>query len=610
MIRKIALGAVLGALALAAQAQSLAEIAKLRTRPGLVSSAEYDDRDAPMPAVTLRSTGRTSGWSPPDGSGNRPEISLDVGREGNRLPGTGKADPPLPTVAGEAFVPAARLVDYEANAASNVFGAQLFTGSFSKAAAATFNPDYTVSIGDTIRLRMWGGYDFDGTLTVDPQGAIFLPHRGPLRIVGTRNRDLQATVSAALRKVFSEKVAIYASLQSGQPVRVYVTGFVRHPGMYEGTGGDSVLKYLDLAGGIDPDRGTFLDVQVKRGAETRAHIDLYRFLTSGLIDTPQLVDGDLVFVGPRHNVVAVEGLASNARLFEFGGTSESLAALVELARPDPRSTNVRITRSHGEVQNVEYYAVSQAPSLQIYPGDVVAFTADKQRGTITVRVEGEHRGPREYVVPYGTDLARLMKGVQPSTRSNFANLQLFRASVREKQAKLLSESLIQLQNSALTARSGTNEEAQLREREAALVLQWVDKARSIEPRGQIVVGSGPNWKDVVLENGDVVNVPPRDGMVLVGGEVLFPNTMVYQPGLRLNDYIQLAGGYTQNADSSRTVIAHEDGTFVDSRHSNDVRVGDQILVLPKVDFKTRQFAKDVFTVLYQIAISAKVAIGL
>jgi len=98
--------------------------------------------------------------------------------------------------------------------------------------------------------------------------------------------------------------------------------------------------------------------------------------------------------------------------------------------------------------------------------------------------------------------------------------------------------------------------------------------------------------------------------VLIGGEVLFPNSFVFKPGANVQRYIQQAGGYTQNADSSRVIIAHLDGTFIDARQDDTVMPGDQIMILPKVDFKTMQFAKDVFSILYQIAIAAKVAIGL
>ena len=44
--------------------------------------------------------------------------------------------------------------------------------------------------------------------------------------------------------------------------------------------------------------------------------------------------------------------------------------------------------------------------------------------------------------------------------------------------------------------------------------------------------------------------------------------------------------------------------------SLNVRAGDQVLVLPKVDEKDRQFWKDMTQIIYQIAVSAKVVFGL
>ena len=91
--------------------------------------------------------------------------------------------------------------------------------------------------------------------------------------------------------------------------------------------------------------------------------------------------------------------------------------------------------------------------------------------------------------------------------------------------------------------------------------------------------------------------------------------MAFQPQLRLGDYIRLSGGYTQSADASRVVIARHDGRFeqVDTGRwfaSWDVYAGDQVLVLPKVDEKNRQFWKDMTQIIYQIAVSAKVVFGL
>ncbi|WP_250517385.1 polysaccharide biosynthesis/export family protein [Caballeronia sp. INDeC2] len=525
---------------------------------------------------------------------------------------TGQADPMTPGAPAGSVVPdtAAQRADYAANAASPVFGAQLFTGAFSRGPSVAFNGDYVVSIGDRLRLRMWGGFDFDSTLTVDSQGSIFLPHAGPLRIAGVANRDLQATVTSALRRVFSNRVSIYVDLQASQPVRVYVAGFARHPGMYNGTSNDSVLRYLDQAGGVDPDRGSFIDVQVKRGATVRAKINLYDFLLRGDLNSPPLADGDVVFVGPRHGSILASGMAANAKSFEFPGNATTLSSIADAAKPDPSATHVRVTRNTGTTRNVEYFSIAASKSVTLQDGDLVEFTADKQPGTITVRVEGEHIGPQEYVLPYGSRLGGLLSRVQMTERSSPDDIQLFRASVKDRQKQLLQTSLQNLEMAVLTARSGTEEEARLRTDEAALALQWVDRARKIEPQGQAVIGTGEIRDDLLLENGDVLRVPARDGLVLVGGEVLFPNTIAADDRYTVDDYIAKAGGFSQAADGSRIVVAHLNGTFSDGKKDKQVVAGDEILVLPKVDFKTRQFAKDVFQILYQVAISAKVALGL
>src|SRR5690606_10182444 len=136
-----------------------------------------------------------------------------------------------------------------------------------RAGATQFNPDYMVALGDRIHVRLWGAFDFDQALTVDPRGNIFLPHAGPVQVLGVRNQDLQRLVEAAVARTFRNNVYSYASLAAAQPVRVFVGGFVNRPGLYSGTSMDSLLHYLDQAGGIDPERGSFLNVQVKRGQQ-------------------------------------------------------------------------------------------------------------------------------------------------------------------------------------------------------------------------------------------------------------------------------------------------------------------------------------------------------
>lgn len=517
---------------------------------------------------------------------------------------------PPPAVAPESRLPAPQLVDYSANLNSDVFGANLFTGAFAREGATQFNPDYAVTVGDKIQVRLWGAFDFDAPLTVDPRGNLFLPHAGPVQVQGVRNQDLQRLVESAVGKVFRSNVSSYASLAAAQPVRVFVSGFVNRPGLYSGTSMDSLLHYLDQAGGIDPERGSFLSVQVKRGQQVRTTANLYDFLLNGTLPLTQLSDGDVIFVGPRQNTVKVAGLAENAKRFEFSDSTRSVADLAKVVKPKAAATHVRVVRNTGATRNVEYFPLAEAASIALQNGDELEFTADKKPGTITVRVEGEHQSAQEYVLPYGTRMATLLQQIQYSERSDQDSLQLFRQSVKERQKQMLQTSLKSLEAAALTARSGTSDEARLRKEEAELILQWVDRARKIEPSGQVVVAQAQSRNDLLLESGDILRVPTKDGLVLVSGEVLFPNAVAFDSALSLDDYVRRAGGYTQNAESARLVVARRDGSFAEATSNMAVRAGDEILVLPKIDVKSRQIWKDLTQIIYQIAVGARVVFGL
>lgn len=490
----------------------------------------------------------------------------------------------------------------------DAFGAELFSGSFAQQGATQFNPDYHISTGDQIQVRLWGGFNFDSVLTVDPQGNLFLPQLGPVKVRGVRNQELQHTVERAVAQVFKANVFSYASLAAAQPVRVFVGGNVKRPGLYNGTSMDSVLHYLDMAGGIDSERGSFLDVQVKRGESVRARLDLYRFMLDGQIPLVQLADGDVIFVPPRANTVKVSGFAENAKRFEFREENISLAALNVLSKPQAKATHVRVIRNTGTVRNVEYFPLQQAGEVVIGNGDEVEFTSDKKPGTITVRVEGEHQSVQEYTLPYGAKVGELLKQIQYTGRSDRDSIQLFRTSVKERQKAMLLTSLQSLESAALNARSGTNAEAQIRKTEAEMILQWVERARKIEPSGQVQIAQAGNRDELTLENDDILRIPTLDGLVLVSGEVLFPNAIAWDKRLDLDDYIGRAGGYTQNADNARVIIAHRDGSF--EQGGGRIRAGDEVLVLPKVDVKSRQLWIEMVQLIYQIAVSARIVFGL
>lgn len=486
-----------------------------------------------------------------------------------------------------------------------VFGEQLFLGKFATEQFSGFNPDYQVAIGDKITVKIWGAFNFEQTLTVDPQGNIFIPQVGPIRVLGVKNQELNEVVERGVRRVFKDMVGVYAYLETAVPVKVFVTGFVKNPGLYGGLSSNSVLYYLDRAGGVDPQRGSFIDISVLRGSKLRQKINLYDFLLKGRLDLIQMVDGDVIFVAPKKSTFSVSGEVYNPFQFEFEGEFISGKEAMELAKPKPTATHLIITRKQGKEKYMEYYSLSDIERVKIYDGDEVNVVADKYPGTILVRIDGAHSGPRALVLPYGSKLGDILFQITPNAKSNLEALQIFRRSVAQRQKEMLNITLQQLQTYALTGRSATQEEANLRAKEAELIMRFVEVAKNVEPKGLVVIGSLERAKDMLLEDGDVIFIPEKKTTVLVHGEVRFPNAIAYTPEKTVKYYIEQAGGFTERANKSAVLVLHPNGMFSEGDRVS-IKPGDEILVLPKIEAKNIEIVRGITQILYQIAVTARV----
>ena len=493
--------------------------------------------------------------------------------------------------------------------ASSMFGEQLFRGAFASTSGSAFNDSYTINPGDNVQLRMWGAYQFSGNLTVDPQGNIFIPNVGPVRIAGVNNGALQRTVEQRVRQVYRANVGIYAALETAQPVKVFVTGFVTQPGYYGGVSADSVLSYLDRAGGVDPKRGSYVDVEIRRNGQVQQHINLYEFLLSGNLKPFSFRDGDVVVVAPRKYTFSVMGEVYNPFDFEFDVERLTVERALKVARLKPGATHISINRRQGTEFRSEYYPIAQASQVVLQDGDSLSVTSDRFAGTIQVRVSGAHSGEQAVVLPYGATLKQVLEQIKPNQLSQLQHIQLFRQSVIERQKQMLNVSLDKLEEATFSVRSATKEEAGLRAQDAQLIKQFIDKARKTEPKGQVVIAQG-DWDGVILEDGDVLNIPEQTSVIMVHGEVIFPNALTWRSGLRASDYIDQVGGYTQSSNKSRLVLIRQNGEAQLVRPSTEVLQGDEIMVLPKVQTKHVEVARGLTAVLFQIAIATKTILDL
>lgn len=502
---------------------------------------------------------------------------------------------------------------YNFQPVQTVFGENLFNGNFTMVSQHIYNPDYILAIGDMINVKLWGAYEFEKQLTIDSQGNIFLPKVGVIKLLGVKNSNLVTTISKSVKKVFKENVHVYADMGIYQNVSVFVTGNVNRPGLYQGLSSDSLIQFIDKAGGINSQYGSFRDIVVVRNNQPYKKVDLYDFMVDGKIEMFALKNGDVILIGSVGAYMSASGEVLRSYRFEAKDKTMSLKELARLAGIKPVVTQA-IVRSHADNSQIQInsYPLAKFDSINLRAGDAVEFMTDHSASEVRVNIDGEHSGSRAIVMPKGATLGDLMDKIGFNPQSNIDALQLFRKSVAKMQKNLIDSHLRELESIALTTSSGTTQEAQIRATEAKAILDFIERARMVEPKGQVVISNKDDIYQIVLQEDDTIYIPTKDNIVIVQGEVSMPGAFTHVANSDIEDYIKMAGDLSSRADSSRVILVSANGKAGKFKASSgeDVYPGDSILVLPKVETKILQATSILTQILYQLAIAAKVVIDL
>ncbi|EBF6017158.1 polysaccharide export protein [Campylobacter coli] len=492
-----------------------------------------------------------------------------------------------------------------------VFGAELFNGNFKNYTQRVYNPDYKIAVGDQVSLKIWGAVEFEQILVVDSQGNIFIPKVGAVNLLGVKNSALVSVIKAQVNKIYKNNVFVYADMNAYQNVSVFVTGSVNAPGLYQGLSSDSVIQYLDKAGGINLEYGSFRDIQILRNNTVIKKIDLYDFLLKGQMDLFPFRSGDVVLVGNVQSYVFVNGDVQRPFRFELANDIKTLFDLARVAGAKPIVTNA-ILRSYGNDHKLEVSAYNkmQFSKVLLKTGDEVQFNPEYISQNISITVNGEHSGLKTLVVRKGTTLEDVSRLIVANGQSDMNALQVFRKSVAKTQKDLINAQLKELETLALTSPSVTSQGAAIKAEQAKLILEFIQRARELEPKGQIVIDKPKSYAEVILEEGDTINVPSKNNLIIVQGEVTLPGAFVYNKGENLKYYINLAGGYGERADTSKVLVIRNNGKAQRYSGSVDMMPGDSVLVLPKVESENLQIFSMLTQILYQIAVATNVVLNL
>jgi protein involved in polysaccharide export with SLBB domain len=374
-----------------------------------------------------------------------------------------------------------------------------------------------------------------------------------------------------------------------------------------------VLYYLKRAGGVDFQRGSFRQIDVIRNNKVVASADLYAFFRNGKLPNLSFKDGDTILVHPIGNTIVVETGARNSFTFEFLNEELNGGVVNYFARPGEFASHASVAGVRNNKQFARYLSIDDFALLPLKAGDTVEYVADHEPQIYRINVAGAFAGASQVMVDKGARLIDVLDHIEIDSKlSDTQNIYLLRESVALKQKEIIEEGLQRLERSMYTAPISSTGEGAIRAQEAQLVADFIARAREVEPQGRVVVSQNGEIANILLEPNDTIVIPEVTDLVHVGGEVLLPQSIVFNPDATTEDYVAWAGGFTERAEDERILIMHKNGNVsfvsVDNSflYSEQVSLvpGDQIIVLPAIDMKIMQAVKDVTQIIFQIAVAA------
>jgi len=257
-----------------------------------------------------------------------------------------------------------------------------------------------------------------------------------------------------------------------------------------------------------------------------------------------------------------------------------------------------------------------------------------------ITLSGEFIFPAKYIIKKGERLSSVIERAGGYTDKAYLRGAVFtRESVRVLQQRQIDEMVDRLERELMsvgTAEISTAlgpEEAKIKEIEIKQKREFVAKLRQVKAVGRMsikleqpeLIKNTPY--DIELEEGDSLFIQVNPQSIQVIGAVYNQTAFIHDKDKSYSDYIDLAGGYTENADKKRLYILKADGTAVRpggglldiawSKSSNrwefggyDLESGDTIVVPEKLErIAWLREIKDIIQILYQIAVTAGVLIA-
>jgi len=286
-----------------------------------------------------------------------------------------------------------------------------------------------------------GLYEAYYKLKVSPEGTIRIPNVGPVKVSGRTveeaTRSIKSNVSQVYQGVSSGETKINVSLGNIRSIRVTIIGDAVRPGTYTLPSLATAFNALYACGGPS-ETGSMRQVKVIRAGKQIATIDVYKFLTDGVIPNNILLhDEDVIRIEPYKMRVIVQGSTKINGIFE-GLEGETLNDILRYTGGfkdnafTKIATLVRIADNQKKVIDV---VEADYKKFRIKSGDEFTFSTNPEKFQNRIQIAGSINRSGVYAFESGMTVRQLIDKAAGLKEDAFLNM----AVVSRKRANLVPE---------------------------------------------------------------------------------------------------------------------------------------------------------------------------
>ncbi|MBL6722805.1 MAG: SLBB domain-containing protein [Candidatus Margulisbacteria bacterium] len=484
-------------------------------------------------------------------------------------------------------------VTVNASPALRQFGYDFFKHQYQSNGNTAAPSNYQLQSGDFFTLFIYGKKEQILELSVDNEGAIFIPNIGPIVVAGLTLSEANKKVTNALKKRYVN-FDTQLKLNALKPVMVLISGHVGQPGTYSVNKFESVFSVLSKAGGVKKS-GSLRYIKVLSPNGKKRQIDLYSYvLTDKAMPAMNFNEGDVVVVPAIGPTVAIGGAVNTPGIFELG-VKTTLADVVNYGGGPAMNAylndvyvngfNGRFSRQvksiSGQSRSAVMAKLAETPANN---GDIIMINKKPNIAYGYVNILGNVKVPGKVAFNNGLTLGALLKQAKGVKENTHPTVHVFRYASddhRELLRTKLTNTEFRIQDQDVVAIYNQREliepqrisiigevlspgdytyfdkmtlsDAILLAKPTAMASMYaVEVARSSGKKAALHYVNQSDMATFQLTAGDRISVKKdslKDQMatITLSGEVLFPGEYKVAKGTRLAEVIQRAGGFTDSA---------------------------------------------------------------